>query len=455
MARHLAKYNLNLFFTRKRENKSLRKRKLSRVRRMAKIRAATYQLTKRHVFGSHSVIAKMLGASAASELHMPQTSLHLQIPRSFSMLLDPEAVLSLVAAFAKTCQSRAISDVFVDFSNIASQDLGAHALLDKLVDEIVAQVSMQKGRIAWKGNFPNDPALRRFIQAMGIIRQLGLTNRYLKSVDANKIHLFERRCRHYVRDMKPINPDDKTAQGNAAQRFVDHVNKCLAREGRQLTPEGRGKLCEYVVEVIDNAENHAGMVDWTIQGYVDMAMAEPACEIVIFNFGKSIAESLDALPVTSYTVEKQIRPYVDLHIQKGWLSQKWRREDLLTLIALQGSVSCKNQSPTGTRGQGTADLIQSFQAINDERRVEGAQPASMYIISGTTRILFDPKYRIVRGEDNLRKIAFNSSNDLNQPPDPKCVMPLPKGQKLPGTMIGIKFIVQSGLLQASENRETP
>jgi hypothetical protein len=411
MSKHLAKVDVALYLTRKREGKALRKRTLAEIQRRARARAKTYRETKNVVFGGHSVIARMLGATANQELHLPQTSLDLVVPKTFSMLEEPEEVLGLVSSFARTHQNRSISDVYVDFEKVVVQDLGAHALLDKLVDEIAAQVTFQQGRMSWKGNFPVDAAQKRFIKAMGIIRQLGLTKKYLDPVEAHSIHRFERRCRHYVRDMKPVNPQSKSPQGNAAERFIDHVNKCLVREGRELTPEGRLKLCDYVVEVIDNAENHAGMVDWTIQGYVDMAMNEPVCEIVIFNFGKSISESLDTLSAESYTMQTQVQPYLDLHNQNGWFSHHWRREDLLTLIALQGSVSSKNKSASDTRGQGTADLIESFQAMNEERNAD-AGAASMYIISGGTRILFDPKYRLVRGEDGSRRIAFNQENNL-------------------------------------------
>ena len=452
---HLAKIDVSLYLTRKREAKAFRRQKLAKLKRLGRIRAHLHRIGKQGVFGSQSQIAQMLSTSALGELPMPQTSLHLQVPREFSMLDNPENVLELVSAFAMTHLNKNISDVFVDFGNIVSQDLGAHALLDKLVDELVAQTAFRSGRIAWKGNFPAKAAQSRFVRAMGIIRQLGLTKRYLDMHDANKIHLFERKCRHYIRSLRKAKPEDKTEQANAAQRFIDHINKCLSREGRHLTPAGAAKLCSYVVEIIDNAENHAGMVDWTIQGYVDMALDEPECEIVIFNFGKSISESLDELPKDGYTMTTQVHPYLELHSKNGWLSHRWRREDLLTLIALQGSVSSRNASILDTRGQGTADLIEAFQTINDERSVESGLSATMYIVSGSTRILFNPKYRLHRGEDGSRRIAFNVDNDLSKPPDPSCVMPLQRGQRLPGTMIGIKFKVGSAILQQADSGEHP
>ena len=358
----LDRKKVGLFLTLKRERKALKRRGNDFWRRFAKARAAKFSLEKAVVFGAGSVISRMFSDCAAQDIYMPQTSLVLRIPKTFSMLESPGEAIGLVASLARTHQNRSISDVFVDFSQVKIQDLGAHALLDKLVDEMVLQASFQNTRIAWKGTFPQDAAQRRFIKAMGILRQLGITHRYLDYDDAKKVHLFERRCRHHLRQLKPVNPEDKSEQSNAAERFANHVNRCLATEGRQLTLDGRSRLCSYVVEVIDNAENHAGgIVDWTIQGYVDMAMEQPQCEIVIFNFGKSISETLDELPADSYTM-LQIKNYFDLHGEGGWFSPSWRREDLLTLMALQGSVSRNNSSDDTTRGQGTADLIDFFSA---------------------------------------------------------------------------------------------
>lgn len=451
----LDKFGVKQFLTQKREKKACKKRNRRRIRQLSRKRALIHKSVKAGFFGTTSTIARMLSSRATSELYLPQTSLFLDVPKNFSMLAAPEDTISFICSFAATHLHHRLSDVFVNFEKVVNQDLGAHALLDTLVDEIVAQTSFQNARMGWKGNFPKDSALRRFIQAMGIIRQLRLTHKYLKQTEAQKIHLFERRCRHYVRGMKPVNPEDKSAQANAAERFIHHVNSCLAKEGRTLTELGRLQLCNYVAEVIDNAENHAGIVDWTIQGYVDMAMDEPQCEIVIFNFGKSISMTLDEMPSHSYTMD-QIQKYLDLHGRNGWLGSKWRREDLLTLIALQGSVSSKNETKCSTRGQGTADLIEFFQQLNDERLIAKCQPASMYIISGGTRVLFDPKYRLIRGEDGRRVIAFNDQNDLNLPPDVSCVMPLKRSCHLPGTMIGIKFTIQSDILikiEDSENKE--
>ncbi|HEY8878650.1 MAG TPA: hypothetical protein VIN03_13870 [Roseateles sp.] len=438
---HIAKKNVDLFLTGKREGKALRRRHLQGMKRDARARAAEHQALRRIVFGSDSLIAEMLSRSPSVALAMPQTSLRVPLPSKFSMFSSPAEVLRLISAFALVYRSKPISDVYVDFSKISLQDLGAHGLLDKLVDEIQTQTRFRQGKLRWSGNFPRDAAQKRFVRAMGIIRQLGLKKFYLPIDDQAKIVLFERRCKHYLRAMRKVSPFDKTEQANAAEKFVDYVNGCLARENQALTETARAALCSYVVEILDNAENHAGMVDWTIQGYLDTAADTPECEIVIFNFGKSIYESMSTLAPDSF-MGKKIKAFLDKQALAGAYLNSWRKDELVTLYALQEAVSSQRDSLKSTRGKGTADLIEFFQRMSDERQLVERGGASMYIISGGTRIVFDGRYRMARDDKGVRKIAFNKENDLDKLPDPSCVMPL-KDAFLPGTMIGIRFPIEA------------
>lgn len=438
---HIAKKNVDLYLTGKREGKAYRRRLLDGMQRDARVRAAEHQARRRHVFGAGSLIAEMLSKSPSVALAMAQTSLRVPLPSKFCMFSSPTEVLRLISAFALVYKTKAISDVFVDFSKIAQQDLGAHGLLDKLVDEIQTQTKFRKAKLRWSGNFPRNAAQKRFVRAMGIIRQLGLKKFYLPIDDQAKIVLFERRCRHYLRAMRNASPFDKTEQANAAEKFVDHINGCLESEGHALTETARANLCSYVVEILDNAENHAGMVDWTIQGYLDTAADTPECEIVIFNFGDSIYESMSSLAPESF-MGRKIKAFLDKQILAGAYLNSWRREELVTLFALQEAVSSRRDSLKSTRGKGTADLIDFFQRMSDERKLAKAGGASMYIISGSTRIIFDGRYRMEQDDKGIRKIAFNKENDLDKLPDPSCVMPL-KDAFLPGTMIGIRFPIEA------------
>ena len=150
---HLAKVNVDLFLTRKRAEKRARRRRLQGRRYDAQLRARLYRQQRARFFGSQSLVGEMLSRGSTA-LPVPQTSLYLRVPSVFSMHESPELVLDLVSSFAATHRARVLSDVYVDFSKVATQDLGAHALLDKLVDEIASEANYRGRRIGWKGNYP-------------------------------------------------------------------------------------------------------------------------------------------------------------------------------------------------------------------------------------------------------------------------------------------------------------
>lgn len=153
---------------------------------------------------------------------------------------------------------------------------------------------------------------------------------------------------------------------------------------------------------------------------------------------QTIAETLKKLPRDHYTTQ-QIAPYIAKHQGRRFFGANWAEDDLLTLIALQSQVSCKNESPADTRGNGTVDLIEFFQKVHadgEEIGADGAGPR-MALLSGSTHILFDGTYQLRENSNGTKVIAFNEENDLEMKPDPKYVHRLKA--KFPGTVISIRF----------------
>jgi hypothetical protein len=221
------------------------------------------------------------------------------------------------------------------------------------------------------------------------------------------------------------------------KEFVDYIDECLVEHGFKLRPEERARLLIYAGEILDNAEEHAGMREWSIVGYVDTDSEDHLCEIAIFNFGRSFAETFSSLSQNSYAY-KEVAPYLDQHRRKGFFNTGWREEDLLTLVALQGHVSSKNTSSSTTRGQGTVDIIKFFQKVHLECVGTAGPCAEMAILSGKTHILFDGTYQMAPDASGRNVIAFNAQNDLSSKPDPKYVRNL-GGDGFPGTVISIRF----------------
>lgn len=282
-----------------------------------------------------------------------------------------------------------------------------------------------------------------------MIKDLDVTQELLSEEQKSKLNLFNKRS---VGNLQKITSGSSAPSESAAKKFVDYINACLARINKGLTMDAIDLLSEYAGEVLANAEEHGGLGDWTIRGYYDPLHDEHNCEIAIFNFGKTIAETFIELPKDSYAFQV-VQPYIELHNKNGLFSDKWTKETLLTLVALQGDISSKNVSITSDRGQGTVEMIQFFQKIHTECCESGYVKSKMAVLSGSTHILFDGSYQMLEDSYGRKIIAFNKENSLALPPDNNCV----KGFNsilFPGTIISMKFILEETSLKAvSVNHE--
>jgi hypothetical protein len=440
---HIAKTDPLMFLSIKRARRQLKRAKVERRKAVRRARAQRYQEAKRKAFGGGSLIGKLLSAAYSHPVILHEPSISLQAPKVFSILKNPEEVLRTIGALAKADQEAVLEHIDLNFEKIEVQDLAAQALIAKLVDEIDTSARiLRRYPIHWSGTYPKEQAHCRLVKATGVIKQLRVKHEYLAPDEESKLTLFVRHSRNYISKIKISDADEKS---KASEKFADYINRCLASSRKRLTDNARHLLCSQIGELLGNAEEHAGLVDWTIKGYLDASISPPTCEIVIFNFGKSLAESFEDLPPNSYTMD-QISPYLEKHSKGGLFNPKWRREDLLTVMALQQSVSSKNLSVHSHRGNGMTQLIEFFQRITEQLDSECKSDARMTIISGTTRVLFDGTYRMRVNETSLLNvggrrpeiIAFNDTNDLMEPPDPNHVMPLEKTM-LPGTLISVQF----------------
>jgi len=99
--------------------------------------------------------------------------------------------------------------------------------------------------------------------------------------------------------------------------------------------------------------------------------------------------------------------------------------------------------PEDDRGTGTVQLIEAFQQLHRECAAGDTQEPSMAIISGSTHILFNGKYRMEKDSNGRHIIAFNEKNDLNDPPDEDCVTRL-GDVAFPGTIVSLQFNLNPG-----------
>ncbi|MGZ9712615.1 hypothetical protein ACXX82_17615 [Glaciimonas sp. GNP009] len=408
-------------------------------------------------FSKDRHVLNMLASHAKKVLPSSKKILYIQIPRIFSIIECPEIVIDLVTSFAKGLRSGyKIGRIDFQLEQLEQYDLAANALLDFVAVEFKNELQqLRRKRLRIAGRYPRDQSVKRFIKAMGIIKHMEINHEAPSAAEVKKLRIFDARNCHYVKSVDGTTADFKDRE---QAKFVDHIDQCLRDHNKELSDEGKQSLVSYLGEILANAEDHADFVDWSVQGYLDNSLDIPVCEIAIFNFGQSIADSLRTLPNDSYT-KNQIRQYVETHRSKGFFGNRWREEDLLTVIALQGHVSRLNSNKDTSRGQGTVEFINFFQKIYSAPS-NGLAQAKMAIVSGGTYILFDGTYRmqdrVLEGTIAGRTIAFNSTNDLNELPDPSFVKSL--GQfYFPGTIISIRFplsLSESSLVEELQNEQS-
>lgn len=386
-------------------------------------------------FQGESKILQMLAARAKRMLPNMNQEVRVRVPKQFSIIDNPETVIDLLTAFARGVVGQNIQQITFNHRHLEHYDLAANSLLDIVAVERNTELKWRhaKRKLRVAGTYPDDESVKRFIKAMGIIKHLEIAHEALSHSETQTLRMFEARNRNYYSPTDGFKADYKDLQQT---KFVDHIQQCLRDHRWELSALGMQTLGAYLGEILCNAEDHAGYLDWSVQGYLDKSLAVPMCEIAIFNFGQSIAESMRSAPEDGYTWG-QVSPYLDMHAKRGLFGAGWREEDLLTVIALQGNVSRLNKSPQDTRGQGTVELIDFFQRINDICNGTTGQ-ARMAIVSGGTYILFDGTYRMVEREGAGKIIAFNKTNDLYEKPDSKFVKSL-GDLSFPGTIISIKF----------------
>lgn len=436
--------HLDLFIGEKRQLKSLKRKKVLSIREQNRIKEESEVKEK---FWQHSKLISLIANSYKGSTLPHANILRFKIPKSFSIIDNPETVIAHLGQFAKTYLKTRPRAAQIDHSSLINYDLAANGILDLIVVEAKKETKLNKRQLRWSGVFPVDQDVRRFIRGAGIIKHLNISNELPKEEESATLKIFDERNHHYY-TYNPTKADKKTT---VTAKFADHINSCLNTSGKELTHIARHKLCEYVGEILDNVEQHAGMIDWTIQGYLDNSCEIPLCEIAIFNFGKTIAENLQNVPRDSYTW-KQIGHYILLHRAKKLFCPDWSEKDLLTLIALQEKVSSKNLTEEDTRGNGTVDLIEFFQKISEETGYIGEKRAKMAILSGNTHITFDGKYKLSAIGNSPRRIAFNIENNLLFPPDKDYVKSL-KNLNFPGTIISIRFPLSISILAESEERK--
>lgn len=412
------------------------KRERRRLKRLAKLQSAKKKrrdLDREHRIALYtSETLKVLTRYIPVDIKTPNTkAVRISVPETFSIIDDPESALRTIYRLAAVARRVKLPrELTIDHSKLESFDLASEEILDLVAIALRNLRKRSRKGLNLKGTLPSNPTADRFIKAVGIIKNLELKPWYLEESEESKIRIL--RVQSYKALLKA---SEQTPSERGAMMLVDYFNECLELSNYELTPAGRHELANYAGEVLDNANEHSGSDDWFLVGYLDLANKRN-CELVIFNLGKSFAQTFLDLPHDHYT-RKLVHPFVERHQEKGFFRRGWEPENLLTVVGLQGKISSKNFTSDGTRGNGTVDLVSFFQRVHDA--TQSVTKPQMVILSGRTYIKFDGKYRMAADASGRPVIAFNPENSLESPPDRRYVRCLDTA--FPGTIVAIRFPV--------------
>lgn len=379
------------------------------------------------------------------------SSVRVEIPETFSVIRNPIETIRAIYSVVALTKNERLKHFYIDHGNVRMIELAAESVLNRTLLDVTQDFSRRRVRVDGEGRLPNDPTLSRFLRSVGIVNSMNVSELMLTEEESKELRVFKKQSKHAERLKRLDVSDFKEA---VLIKLDEYINQCLKEHGWELTAKARSDLAGYAGEILGNAEDHSGMDDWTVVGYLDKQKDTEThwCEIAIFNYGKTFAESFSELPHDSYPW-KTIAPYIDAHMKKGLFGPSWKKEDLITVAALQGHVSSKNRSVEDTRGRGTVDLIGFFQQVCDGFLLKGEEQVEMAILSGATHIYFDGKYRISPSRTDSRPIiAFNDTNDLLEPPDATHVRNL-GAFWFPGCIISIRFPIPTSHLQAASREQ--
>jgi hypothetical protein len=360
------------------------------------------------------------------------------IPEVFSLSEDPNGTLDFIELFRSKLHRRFIQDVWFNHKPCAVLGLDATAYIDSLLKE---ETHKRGASITVGGEYPKKQEAALMLRAIGTLRTIRHPDMVLPEELEKKIV----RSDTYYGNGKNLYKNK--SRDDASTNLVRYYNSVLCKQGFELSDEGKFHMSNLVSEVLGNAEEHGGR--WYTRAYSKPTLKKDAessvedCEIVIFNFGKTIHESLTSQGAST-PVRQRVAALARRHKAAGYFDDRWTEECLWTVSALQQGVSRYKGSGRGaTRGNGTINMIEAFSALaqSDGQR--------MCIISGSAYILFDGTHHLTpqlteHGQE-VKQIAFNKERDLERPAEAKYVYTLKK--RFPGTMISLRFSIDGVHLQ--------
>lgn len=384
----------------------------------------------------------------------------IQIPERFSFITNPDESLDVIASVIAVSKKKP-HRLYFDYAACYDLDLGASAVLDVVTLLVRREWRLRRVRFKISGNFPTDPRTNLIALATGLTKNLGVRRKKTKYDKViSVIPSFQLKKGKRKKGPQFVGAQD---QEIVSTELIEHLNWCFRiASGYTFTKGAETHMVNWAGELMNNAEEHSGRDEWYTTAYMmplDCTPQERAtpgvvdeediigeCRLTVFNFGRSIYDSLKA-PETPEVTKAKLRNRASPHVRSVTGGSGFSEGDLWTMYALQEGVSRYDGVPGQIdRGNGTVTMINAFQQLG--RTIDESRVPRMVLISGETRILFDDKYQMSETQldkDRRMIIAFNQNNKLEQSPDPAHVHSL-RG-RFPGTILTMQFFIDKRYIE--------
>ncbi len=426
-------------------NRAGRKRFLKRLRRTYRL-LARRTMEKRHsrILLDALTPVTTISASRSSSLESKRIAVE-----NFSLVDYPEKTMVTLSEIAKA--DREGNEYFIDFVDEYCLDIGPYLVFGLMRQEM--ERICKGGKIA--------PHIARVLGSVGMTQFLDMqVKTYFPSREEERIFPFHLNRHSAIQRYTSGFESHRSAKEKHAQRFADSLNSWLSAAQMELSIPGGDRVRSMIAEILDNSRHANPSGDdgeWAMAGFMTSQKGPNGqelflCHLAIASIGKTISETL--LDSEDEQVRDNIEKYVSAHVSKD---ANFNGDTLRAVCALIDRISCEGTLKNKDLGGcGMSSLIVMLQTLGSESILH--HEPRITIISGKSCIRLRKPYNIMisQNTDGLGPYfqAFNEEQDLAVPPDQGYVYELE--QRFPGTVIALKFTINSEELQervANANKE--
>lgn len=349
--------------------------------------------------------------------------LFLKAPKTLSFKSNPDKTIDFISLIASVFMNKSSSiDLQLDFDETEYIDIGPLSIVDVIIDKGLEYITKSGRKCHVHGFNPVNSEANLIFSYSGLPKTLG-------NFDGPNLGIVT---------LDPlINSNDANTE---THKIINYYNDCLKRGGYELNIKGQVFFFGLINEIVDNAIIHCGNKRPT---YITSGFYNPFTskgQLSIVSIGNSIYDTLHSKG-TINSIKEQIDEIVKIHRHLGYYG--FNEENIWTICALQSGVSCKRNDDDKDRGTGTVKFIEAF--ITMGQTFKDKEKPIMTLLSGSSLIMFDGKYKMEEKTPGNKTIAFNESNDLRQKPDDNYVTMIKS--RFPGVIINIEFYIDREYLE--------